>query len=102
MCLQYRPYLGKSLSDLKIKCLVHICECGHISSDHAWAVCLFLIQTLVDDHSDLTPVYFPAFRPEKMAKLPVILGNLDVTIDSVAPDLTSKLRELAPCSQRER
>lgn len=25
-----------------------------------------------------------------MAKLPVILGNLDVTIDSVAPDLTSK------------
>lgn len=25
-----------------------------------------------------------------MAKLPVILGNLDVTIDNVAPDLTSK------------
>lgn len=24
-----------------------------------------------------------------MAKLPVILGNLDVTIDNVAPDLTS-------------
>uniref|UniRef100_A0A672JQW8 Dedicator of cytokinesis 9 n=1 Tax=Salarias fasciatus TaxID=181472 RepID=A0A672JQW8_SALFA len=29
-------------------------------------------------------------KPEKMAKLPVILGNLDVTIDNVAPDLTSK------------
>lgn len=29
-------------------------------------------------------------RPEKMAKLPVLLGNLDVTIDSVAPDVTSK------------
>ncbi|XP_041835168.1 LOW QUALITY PROTEIN: dedicator of cytokinesis protein 9-like [Melanotaenia boesemani] len=25
-------------------------------------------------------------KPEKMAKLPVLLGNLDVTIDSVAPD----------------
>uniref|UniRef100_A0A8B9RFA5 Dedicator of cytokinesis 9b n=1 Tax=Astyanax mexicanus TaxID=7994 RepID=A0A8B9RFA5_ASTMX len=25
-------------------------------------------------------------KPEKMAKLPVILGNLDVTVDSVAPD----------------
>ena len=29
-------------------------------------------------------------RPEKMAKLPVLLGNLDITIDSVAPDVTSK------------
>uniref|UniRef100_A0A8C7RB42 Dedicator of cytokinesis 9 n=1 Tax=Oncorhynchus mykiss TaxID=8022 RepID=A0A8C7RB42_ONCMY len=28
-------------------------------------------------------------KPEKMAKLPVILGNLDVTIDDVAPDLTN-------------
>ncbi|XP_072539771.1 dedicator of cytokinesis protein 9 isoform X7 [Salminus brasiliensis] len=28
-------------------------------------------------------------KPEKMAKLPVILGNLDVTIDSVAPDMTN-------------
>ncbi|XP_043987306.1 dedicator of cytokinesis protein 9-like isoform X9 [Gambusia affinis] len=28
-------------------------------------------------------------KPEKMAKLPIILGNLDVTIDSVAPDLTN-------------
>uniref|UniRef100_A0A3P8X9L1 Dedicator of cytokinesis 9b n=1 Tax=Esox lucius TaxID=8010 RepID=A0A3P8X9L1_ESOLU len=27
-------------------------------------------------------------KPEKMAKLPVILGNLDITIDNVAPDLT--------------
>lgn len=34
-------------------------------------------------------VRFPN-RPEKMAKLPVLLGNLDVTIDSVAPDVTSK------------
>uniref|UniRef100_A0A8C5I843 Dedicator of cytokinesis 9 n=1 Tax=Gouania willdenowi TaxID=441366 RepID=A0A8C5I843_GOUWI len=30
-------------------------------------------------------------KPEKMAKLPVILGNLDVTIDNVAPDLSSNL-----------
>lgn len=29
-------------------------------------------------------------RPEKMAKLPVILGNLDVTVDNVAPDLPSE------------
>ncbi|XP_058510531.1 dedicator of cytokinesis protein 9 isoform X3 [Solea solea] len=28
-------------------------------------------------------------KPEKMAKLPVLLGNLDVTIDSVAPDITN-------------
>uniref|UniRef100_A0A3Q0T1I1 Dedicator of cytokinesis 9b n=1 Tax=Amphilophus citrinellus TaxID=61819 RepID=A0A3Q0T1I1_AMPCI len=28
-------------------------------------------------------------RPEKMAKLPVLLGNLDVTIDSVASDVTN-------------
>ncbi|XP_053734083.1 dedicator of cytokinesis protein 9-like isoform X7 [Synchiropus splendidus] len=28
-------------------------------------------------------------KPEKMAKLPVILGNLDVIIDNVAPDLTN-------------
>ncbi|XP_046886677.1 dedicator of cytokinesis protein 9 isoform X2 [Hypomesus transpacificus] len=28
-------------------------------------------------------------KPEKMAKLPVILGNLDVTIDNVAPDVTN-------------
>uniref|UniRef100_A0A8C5CC43 Dedicator of cytokinesis 9b n=1 Tax=Gadus morhua TaxID=8049 RepID=A0A8C5CC43_GADMO len=28
-------------------------------------------------------------KPEKMAKLPVILGNLDVTIDNVAPDITN-------------
>ena len=37
-----------------------------------------------------------------MAKLPVILGNLDVTIDNVAPDLTSKASELAPCGRHER
>lgn len=36
-----------------------------------------------------TRLRFPA-RPEKMAKLPVLLGNLDVTIDSVAPDVASK------------
>ncbi|XP_028834946.1 dedicator of cytokinesis protein 9-like isoform X4 [Denticeps clupeoides] len=28
-------------------------------------------------------------KPEKMAKLPVILGNLDVTIDNVAPNITN-------------
>ncbi|XP_053273525.1 dedicator of cytokinesis protein 9 isoform X1 [Pleuronectes platessa] len=28
-------------------------------------------------------------KPEKMAKLPVLLGNLDVTIDSVPPDVTN-------------
>uniref|UniRef100_A0AAQ5ZUU3 Dedicator of cytokinesis 9b n=1 Tax=Amphiprion ocellaris TaxID=80972 RepID=A0AAQ5ZUU3_AMPOC len=28
-------------------------------------------------------------KPEKMAKLPVLLGNLDVTIDNVAPDVTN-------------
>eukprot|EP00064_Thunnus_orientalis_P008905 superscaffoldBa00001093_g8928 len=28
-------------------------------------------------------------KPEKMAKLPVLLGNLDITIDSVAPDVTN-------------
>lgn len=39
-----------------------------------------------------TFVHTPCFsaRPEKMAKLPVLLGNLDVTIDSVAPDVASK------------
>ncbi|XP_077439207.1 dedicator of cytokinesis protein 9-like isoform X1 [Vanacampus margaritifer] len=30
-------------------------------------------------------------KPEKMAKLPVLLGNLDVTIDCVAPDVTNCL-----------
>uniref|UniRef100_A0A8C2ZGX8 Dedicator of cytokinesis 9b n=1 Tax=Cyclopterus lumpus TaxID=8103 RepID=A0A8C2ZGX8_CYCLU len=30
-------------------------------------------------------------KPEKMAKLPVLLGNLDVTIDSVAPDVTNSV-----------
>ncbi|CAN9498341.1 unnamed protein product [Ophioblennius macclurei] len=28
-------------------------------------------------------------KPEKMAKLPVLLGNLDVTVDSVAPDVAN-------------
>lgn len=37
-----------------------------------------------------------------MAKLPVILGNLDVTIDNVAPDLTSKAFKFAPCGRHER
>lgn len=54
----------------------------------------FLFSLLVDDSKSLTGVYFPSRRPEKMAKLPVILGNLDVTIDSVAPDLTSKPTKL--------
>ena len=43
---------------------------------------------------------FIAVRPEKMAKLPVILGNLDVTIDNVAPDITSEFSTIkAPCLQ---
>uniref|UniRef100_A0A670KHZ2 Dedicator of cytokinesis 9 n=1 Tax=Podarcis muralis TaxID=64176 RepID=A0A670KHZ2_PODMU len=28
-------------------------------------------------------------KPEKMAKLPVILGNLDITIDNISPDIPS-------------
>ncbi|XP_060625519.2 dedicator of cytokinesis protein 9 isoform X7 [Anolis sagrei] len=28
-------------------------------------------------------------KPEKMAKLPVILGNLDITIDNVSPDISN-------------
>ena len=31
-------------------------------------------------------------RPEKMAKLPVILGNLDITIDNVSSDVPSKCK----------
>lgn len=57
---------------------------------------------LVNNSKDWTGVYFTFPRPEKMAKLPVILGNLDVTIDNVAPDLTSKTCRLAPCSRHER
>lgn len=37
-----------------------------------------------------------------MAKLPVILGNLDVTIDNVAPDLSSKPSKLTLWSQYKR
>lgn len=47
-----------------------------------------------DNSKNRTRLYFTSLRPEKMAKLPVILGNLDVTIDNVAPDLTSKTRPL--------
>lgn len=47
-------------------------------------------------------VCFTFLRPEKMAKLPVILGNLDVTIDNVAPDLTSKPSKCDPCVHHER
>lgn len=36
-----------------------------------------------------TCLYF-FHRPEKMAKLPVILGNLDITIDNFSPDIPSK------------
>lgn len=51
--------------------------------------------TLTPDNSkNRTQLYFTSLRPEKMAKLPVILGNLDVTIDNVAPDLTSKTRSV--------
>lgn len=47
-----------------------------------------------DNSKNRTWVYFTFPRPEKMAKLPIILGNLDVTIDNVAPDLTSTTRSL--------
>lgn len=47
-----------------------------------------------DNSTNTTGVYFTFPRPEKMAKLPIILGNLDVTIDNVAPDLTSETRSL--------
>lgn len=47
-----------------------------------------------DNSTNTTGVYFTFSRPEKMAKLPVILGNLDVTVDNVAPDLTSETRSL--------
>lgn len=47
---------------------------------------------LIPNHrKNTTRLYFTFLRPEKMAKLPVILGNLDVTIDNVAPDLTSEI-----------
>lgn len=80
------------------KMFAHICECSMC----VYTICHCSLQSLVDDSKDLTAVYFPFLRPEKMAKLPVILGNLDVTIDNVAPDLTSKASKLAPCSQHER
>lgn len=35
---------------------------------------------------------FSLCRPEKMAKLPVILGNLDITIDNVSSDFPSKCK----------
>ncbi|XP_053540065.1 dedicator of cytokinesis protein 9 isoform X5 [Ictalurus punctatus] len=45
-------------------------------------------------------------KPEKMAKLPVILGNLDVTVDSVAPDVincvTSSYIPVRPYEGNER
>lgn len=65
-----------------------------------WCVCIYIL--FEDDSKGLTGVYFLFLRPEKMAKLPVILGNLDVTIDNVAPDLTSKASECVPCGQHER
>lgn len=47
-------------------------------------------------YADVTAASLTVFpnRPEKMAKLPVLLGNLDVTIDNVAPDITSKLPKI--------
>ena len=72
------------------KMFAHICECGVCACVCVFTICPCSLQPLVDDSRDLTGVYFSSLRPEKMAKLPVILGNLDVTIDNVAPDLTSK------------
>lgn len=61
----FRKYAFFSLSKTSLELvLIHFCNCH-------FCVCF-------------------STRPEKMAKLPVLLGNLDVTIDSVAPDVTSK------------
>ncbi|XP_058885023.1 dedicator of cytokinesis protein 9-like isoform X12 [Acipenser ruthenus] len=40
-------------------------------------------------NEDLLKLLADFRKPEKMSKLPVILGNLDVTIDNIAPDLTN-------------
>ncbi|XP_041128639.1 dedicator of cytokinesis protein 9-like isoform X6 [Polyodon spathula] len=40
-------------------------------------------------NEDLLKLLADFRKPEKMSKLPVILGNLDVTVDNVAPDLTN-------------
>ncbi|MGH0165557.1 UNVERIFIED_CONTAM: hypothetical protein FKN15_001028 [Acipenser sinensis] len=40
-------------------------------------------------NEDLLKLLADFRKPEKMSKLPVILGNLDVAIDNVAPDLTN-------------
>lgn len=100
----YSLYFGKCWLLLKTRCLltsVNVIICHLfllICQLPAW----FYIQSLVDDSKGLTGVYFPFLRPEKMAKLPVILGNLDVTIDNVAPDLTSKPSKFTPCIQHEK
>ncbi|XP_058885990.1 dedicator of cytokinesis protein 9-like isoform X10 [Acipenser ruthenus] len=40
-------------------------------------------------NEDLLKLLADFRKPEKMSKLPIILGNLDVAIDNVAPDLTN-------------
>ena len=68
---------------------------GHVQAAHWLQKVRFFTLSKVITTADLYTfdlLLFPYFpnRPEKMAKLPVLLGNLDVTIDSVAPDVTSK------------
>ncbi|XP_010771881.1 dedicator of cytokinesis protein 9-like [Notothenia coriiceps] len=93
----------KVLKNAKLAC----CRLGQYRMPFAWAA-----RTLFKDASgtlDKSARFSPLYRqdsnklsnddvlklladfrkPEKMAKLPVILGNLDVTIDNVAPDLTN-------------
>lgn len=77
---------------VKLWCLF---EASPTSAECAVAVHTYHWFALTPDNSkNRIPLYFTFLRPEKMAKLPVILGNLDVTIDNVAPDLTSKIWSL--------
>lgn len=86
------------------KALMPVLCCTHASPKtrgcFASAECAVAVHTYhwsaptPDNSKNRTRLYFAFLRPEKMAKLPVILGNLDVTIDNVAPDLTSETRSL--------
>lgn len=54
--------------------------------------CIIFLQEVLLYNSELTNLFDFSLicRPEKMAKLPVILGNLDITIDNVSSDFPSK------------
>ncbi|XP_063744753.1 dedicator of cytokinesis protein 9 isoform X9 [Eleginops maclovinus] len=93
----------KVLKNAKLAC----CRLGQYRMPFAWAArSLFKDASgTLDKSARFSPLYrqdsnklsnddvlklLADFRkPEKMAKLPVILGNLDVTIDNVAPNLTN-------------